>query len=87
MATPEPTDWHHDVACRDADPELFFPLPSDVLAEDKAKAVCRFCPARRRCLDEAMANGLWEGIWGGLTPAERRSLHRSIHRAAARAAT
>lgn len=84
MTTP---DWDHDVACRDEDPELFFPLPSDVLAEEEAKAVCRLCPARRRCLDEALDGGLWEGIWGGLTPTERRSLHRSIHRAAARAAS
>jgi WhiB family transcriptional regulator, redox-sensing transcriptional regulator len=76
------TGWQADAACRDEDPELFFPI-SEVgpgarqVAE--AKAVCARCPVRDRCLDYAVANGLDHGVFGGLTDRERRALARRRH--------
>jgi WhiB family redox-sensing transcriptional regulator len=72
-------DWRQLAACRDEDPELFFPVsevgPGARQAED-AKAVCAACPVRARCLDHALDNGLDHGIFGGTTEAERRTLRR-----------
>ena len=39
-------DWRHDAACRDVDPELFFPIGNTgpaLLQIEEAKAVCRRC--------------------------------------------
>lgn len=63
------------LACRAVDPELFFP-PSytgnyrrQVAA---AKALCRSCSGRQRCLDFAIGTQQVHGIWGGATPDERQ---------------
>lgn len=47
------THWLDRAACRDVDPEIFFPTGSGVLGEReviRAKAVCRRCPVRPECL-------------------------------------
>ena len=50
-------DWRHEAACRDVDPELFFPIGNTgpaLLQIEEAKQVCRRCtvhggvPARGR---------------------------------------
>lgn len=70
-------DWRARAACRGVDPELFFPEPSDeplVKAQvAAAKAVCRPCPVRERCLVDAVER-LPHGVAGGLTEQERRRL-------------
>jgi WhiB family transcriptional regulator, redox-sensing transcriptional regulator len=71
-------DWSA-AACRDSDPELFFPVGEGALAQrqiEQAKAVCARCPLTARCLEWAMAAGVPEGIWGGYTERERRILRR-----------
>ncbi|NIJ13789.1 WhiB family redox-sensing transcriptional regulator [Saccharomonospora amisosensis] len=78
-------DWRHRAACRDEDPELFFPV-SDVgpgaVQTERAKAVCASCPVRARCLEYALENGLDYGIFGGMTERERRELTREHRRRA-----
>ena len=72
-------DWRDDAACRDADPELFFPVGDtrSVRAQVKmAKLICRGCPVSATCLSMALASGQEAGIWGGLTEDERHRLHR-----------
>ena len=72
-------DWRHDAACRDEDPELFFPVSEmgpGARQTAAAKAVCARCPVRARCLDHAVDNGLDFGIFGGATERERRDLLR-----------
>jgi WhiB family transcriptional regulator, redox-sensing transcriptional regulator len=72
-------DWRQRAACRDEDPELFFPVsdtgPGARQAE-QAKAVCARCPVRELCLDYALDSGLDHGIFGGTTETERRELRR-----------
>jgi WhiB family transcriptional regulator, redox-sensing transcriptional regulator len=79
------TDWRHRAACRDEDPELFFPIsdvgPGARQATD-AKAVCARCPVREQCLRYALDNGLDHGIFGGTTEHERRALTRRAPSAA-----
>jgi WhiB family redox-sensing transcriptional regulator len=72
-------DWRDYAACRDADPELFFPdgdIRSARARVQKAKLICRGCPVRATCLRWALASGQEAGIWGGLTEDQRRRLHR-----------
>lgn len=62
-------DWRDSAACRDHDPELFFPLPSDPVKE--VQEVCRDCPVKATCLDWSITAGERYGIWGGLDADER----------------
>jgi WhiB family redox-sensing transcriptional regulator len=51
-----------ELPCR-GDPELFFAeLPEDV---ERAKALCRGCPARLACLAGALERREPCGVWGG----------------------
>lgn len=62
------------LACRTADPELFFSRqkdPGNAAREAAAKRLCRGCPRRRECLEWALDTGQTVGIWGAATPAER----------------
>jgi WhiB family redox-sensing transcriptional regulator len=81
-------DWRHRAACRDEDPELFFPIGTTGPAFDQtetAKAVCRRCDVTEACLAWAMETGQDAGVWGGLSEDERRALKRRNARARARA--
>lgn len=72
-------DWRHRAACRDEDPELFFPIGTTgpaLLQVDEAKAVCQRCDVRDECLRWAMDSGQDNGVWGGLSEDERRALRR-----------
>jgi WhiB family transcriptional regulator, redox-sensing transcriptional regulator len=72
-------DWRDHAACRDTDPELFFPVgnagPALVQLE-RAKQVCAGCKVRTRCLEWAVASGQEAGVWGGTGEDERRALRR-----------
>ena len=71
------SDWRHRAACRDEDPELFFPIgntgPALLQIED-AKAVCRRCDVIDQCLQWALESGQDAGVWGGMSEDERRAL-------------
>jgi WhiB family redox-sensing transcriptional regulator len=70
-------DWLSDGACRDEDPELFFPISSagpairQILA---AKAVCGRCEVRQECLCYALEDTHSHGVWGGTTEEERKAI-------------
>jgi WhiB family transcriptional regulator, redox-sensing transcriptional regulator len=74
-------EWHNRAACRDKDPELFFPVgrggrPTELQIE-KARTVCAACPARSECLQWALDGEPVEGIWGGTTEGERARIIRA----------
>jgi WhiB family transcriptional regulator, redox-sensing transcriptional regulator len=79
-ATPGSPDWRDSGACRDADPELFFPVGSAgpaLVQVDQAKQICGRCVVRTQCLEWALASGQEAGVWGGTSDDERRALrHR-----------
>lgn len=82
MATQSEWGWRDRAACREVDPELFFPVGTDgpALAQiAQAKAVCARCPVIGQCLSFALA-AISEGVAGGLSAEERRAL-RVRHRA------
>lgn len=66
--------WASYAACRQADPDWFFPGSDD--DGRAAVRVCRGCPVREDCLDWALQVRIRYGIWGGLTERERRRLLR-----------
>lgn len=62
-------NWRMHAACRDEDPDLFFPIGSTGPAlgqVEEAKAVCRRCPVQEECLRWALENNQDAGVWGGL---------------------
>jgi WhiB family redox-sensing transcriptional regulator len=70
--------WMTQAACRDADPELFFPERGHARQGTAAKQVCAACPVQGPCRDLAVhaASGRNEdhGIFGGTKPHERTAL-------------
>ena len=75
--------WREAAACRDADPELFFPVGTagPALRQiHEARRICRACPAQAPCLAWALDHGVGSGVWGGATEAERRALRRPAER-------
>ncbi|GGS25832.1 WhiB family transcriptional regulator [Actinokineospora fastidiosa] len=80
-------DWRHRAACRDEDPELFFPVGTSgpALSQvEQAKAVCARCPVAASCLAWALESGQDAGVWGGMSEDERRALKRRNARTRAR---
>jgi WhiB family transcriptional regulator, redox-sensing transcriptional regulator len=81
-------DWRHHAACRDEDPELFFPIGNTgpaLLQIDEAKRVCQRCAVLEPCLQWALGSGQDSGVWGGLSEDERRALKRRSARVRAHA--
>ena len=73
-------DWRDSAACRDTDPDLFFPVGVTGPAVEQiaaAKAVCSTCAVQARCLEFAIATNQEYGVWGGTSEEERRVLRRA----------
>src|SRR6266567_926143 len=76
-------DWASRGACRDEDPDLFFPIASTGPALEeiaRAKAVCARCQVRAECLSYALETGQDCGVWGGATEQERRAMRARRNR-------
>jgi WhiB family transcriptional regulator, redox-sensing transcriptional regulator len=76
--------WRGDAACRNADPDLFFPVGATGPALrhiDEAKRICRACTVQSQCLAWALGHGVTDGVWGGTTTDERRAIRRLRSRA------
>jgi len=82
-------DWRHEAACREEDPEVFFPVGNTgpALAQiEEAKKICERCPVKELCLAWALESGQDAGVWGGLSEDERRAMKRRAARNRARLA-
>ncbi|WP_329170520.1 WhiB family transcriptional regulator [Streptomyces sp. NBC_01685] len=80
-------NWRMHAACREEDPDLFFPIGSSgpaLVQAEEAKAVCGICPVREQCLEWVLENGQDAGVWGGMDENERRALKRRRARQQAR---
>jgi WhiB family redox-sensing transcriptional regulator len=76
-------EWQSRAACKDCDPELFFPLGTTGAAVpdiEWAKTICATCPVQPECLDFALKTRQEFGIWGGTTEDERRALARAARK-------
>jgi WhiB family redox-sensing transcriptional regulator len=82
-------DWRAVAACRDTDPDLFFPVGTTGPAIEQienAKAVCHECEAKQPCLEFALTTNQDSGIWGGTSEEERRQIRRRWQAAKRRSA-
>ena len=78
--TTENDDWRDHAACRDTNPDLFFPVGTTgpaIEQIDQAKKVCRECPSQSACLDFALVTNQDSGVWGGTSEEERRKIRRA----------
>ena len=78
---PMPTlrQWRELAACRDSDPNLFFPVGATGPALEQieeAKAVCQSCMVREDCLQFSLRTNQEAGVWGGYAEDERRRLRK-----------
>ena len=77
-------DWRAQSACRADNASYFFApnhferKPEKDHREGIARALCRRCPVKQKCLEYALAVSETNGIWGGLNELERRRLQRSL---------
>lgn len=73
------TDWRDLAACRDSEPNLFFPVGTTGPALDfieEAKTICGECSVRDECLMYALETNQESGVWGGYAEDERRRLRK-----------
>ena len=69
------TDWRELSACRDSDPDIFFPVGTTGPAVDmieRATAICTACTVQEECLLYALETNQEAGVWGGLPEDDRR---------------
>lgn len=67
--------WRDQGACRDHDPELWFPHPGETSKRRKAVNICdTVCTVKDACLRVGMTQPF--GIWGGVTESARRKKPR-----------
>lgn len=86
-----PAAWRTNAACRETDPDLFFPIGAGLAGRrqaEVAKGVCRSCPVMEQCAAHALAVREPYGVWGGLDERERerqirreREIRASLRRA------
>jgi WhiB family transcriptional regulator, redox-sensing transcriptional regulator len=70
--------WWADAACKDADPDLFFPLLG--YPTTPAKEICAGCPVREVCEQEGRDERY--GVWGGTSVEDRWARRRREKREA-----
>jgi WhiB family redox-sensing transcriptional regulator len=73
-------DWRKRAACRDTDPDLFFPIGTTGPAIDQisaAKSVCAGCESIEPCLEFALVTNQESGVWGGTSEEERRKVRKA----------
>ena len=73
-AAPGRSRWRDRAACRDDDPDLFFPdrAGTDISA---AQVICAGCPVRAECHEFAEVTKQVYGVWAGVdrgSPKARR---------------
>ena len=75
--------WQVRAACRDVDPEMFFPASDNDASDVVARAltavapVCDRCPVTAECLRFALDTGQDHGLWAATTPTDRRAIRRN----------
>jgi hypothetical protein len=76
-------NWQKHAACRDTDPELFFPPSDDDASVITARhriavaPICGGCPVATDCLRWALDTGQDHGLWAATTPTDRRAIRRA----------
>ena len=78
--TSDDMSWRATAACRDTDPQLFFPVGTTgpaITQIEQAKSVCGTCNSKDICLQFALHTNQDTGVWGGTSEEERRKIRRA----------
>lgn len=61
-------DWHNAAVCAQTDPELFFPTKGgdNVGRLTKARGICKVCPVRVDCVNDAISHKDSYGVRAGI---------------------
>jgi len=72
------SSWIAEALCGhpESNPDWWFPGPSEPLKAALAIRICRRCPVRRQCLQDALERGDKRGIRGGVTANRRTRMLR-----------
>lgn len=73
------TLWRDLAACRDSEPDLFFPIGTTGPAVEhieRAQAICGACAVQEECLQYALESNQEAGVWGGYQEDDRRRLRK-----------
>ena len=74
------SNWRVNALCAEIPGDLWFADSTHTAENKRAKQICKECPVRQECLEDALVHNMQHGIWGGMTPLERRSLKRKMKR-------
>lgn len=86
LEIPKAPPFMADAACRETDPEVFFPPEGGTGLE--ARRICKSCPVQLECLtyaldyEEAHPGSRW-GVYGGTTARQRRTMTTKPRKASA----
>lgn len=83
IIAPGDAPWMAEGACRDEDPDLFFPIGVGDTGADQARratTICHQCDVEAECLRYALIKHVKYGVWGGRTEQERLAMIRSRRR-------
>ena len=69
-------EWQRYGRCLNEEPDIFF--LTDEESTKAAKAICRTCIVKVRCLSQALVACEEAGIWGGLTAEELTCVRASL---------
>ena len=67
---PEESNWTDEANCRGLNHHMFPRRHKDISYITVARQICRDCPVKEECLDEALEYPPTDmhGVWAGLTP-------------------
>ena len=61
-------DWMDDMACKDVDPDVFFPTDVGMAGQwavANARMICETCPVQIECAEHKKQTGATQGVWAG----------------------
>lgn len=64
--------WWREALCAEIGSDLFFVAKGQSVAD--AKAVCRLCPVRAKCLADSLRSDVEYGVFGGFARPVRKAL-------------
>jgi len=76
---PTKEEWRKRAACREMEPDLFFPIGTTgpaLIQIEESKRICRICEVRLECLEFALSTNQESGVWGGTSEEERKILRK-----------
>lgn len=72
--------WSGAEPCRQVDPEIFYPTPTEASTPTLValiKATCQACPTFQACRDWGLHHEE-HGVWGGMLPSHRAMMRRAM---------